>query len=166
MTHSLSRRAILAGGGAAALSIAAPRIALARRQQDIEIVDVLQAALALEQKTVITHDHMNNHQTLTDPEISICTKILDNHKRHTATLQEWLRRLGATPKPVSAPASVVNTRDKALKLSIELERALIDAYLTHASNLTGELLADAVTILIDETKHHTILSSWPNIRQA
>lgn len=166
MSHLLSRRAALIRGGAAALSVAAPGIALARRQSEVEIVDVLQAALALEQKTVITHDHMNNHQVLTGTEISLCTKMVDNHKRHAAVLEQWLRRLGATPKPISVPAPALNTRDEALKLSIELERTLIDAYVKHAPNLTGEVLADAVTILIDESKHHTLLSSWLNVRQA
>ncbi len=166
MTNSLSRRAILVGGGAAALSVAVPGIALARRLPDIQIVDVLQAALALEQRRVIAHDHTNSHPMLTDPEILTCTKMLDNHKRHMTTLEEWLRRLGATPKPISVSASVVNTRDEALKLWIKLERDLMDAYLAHAPNLTGELLADGVRILIDETRHHTILSQWLNIRQA
>lgn len=168
MTHPLSRRAMLTGGGAAAFSVAVPGIARARKQSDIEIAitDVLQAALALEQKTVIAHDHMNHHQMLAVPEISMCTKIQDNHKRHSAALEKWLRRLGATPKPNSAQASVLTTRDEVLKVSIELERALMDAYLANAANLTGELLADAVAILIDETKHHTIFSSWLNVRRA
>lgn len=150
MAYYLSRRAFL----------------LSRQQANLSIADVLQVALELEQKAIVTHEHMNGHASLGAVERSLCDKVLVNHRRHVARLEHWLRTLGASPRTLSIPPANLASREEILKAAVQLERTLIDAYLAHAGDLSGAMLADAVQILIDETKHHTLISSWLNSRQS
>lgn len=150
MAYPMSRRAFLLPGG----------------QTTVTAVDVLQVALELEQKTIVTHEHMNGHAMLAAAERSLCDKILVNHTHHTARLEHWLRALGASPKTASIPTPNLVTREETLKAAVQLERTLIEAYIAHAGDLSGAVLADAVQILVDETKHHTLISSWLNSCQA
>lgn len=154
----LSRRALLLQSSAVAAAAAIGGLRPARAAA-IEMVDVLQAALALEDGTIRSYRRIREERLLAGDELELCLQFLSNHERHAGRLRFWLRSLGS--KPPDSPGKVAADLGaaNALRTALRLETELQGAYLTHAGNINrGEILADAVSILIDETRHHTLLT--------
>ncbi|MBI4471716.1 MAG: ferritin-like domain-containing protein [Acidobacteria bacterium] len=164
MSELLARRSLLLYAGATALYLPLSGFGRTRRetQQQVEVVDVLQAAFNLEEETVSIHHYLHDTRLLGGSELSLCEKMRMNHQRHSARLKYWIESLAVPVKPFSdsRPKPSVHTREEALAQAAKLERTLIDTYLAHAADLSGEMLADAVSILKDETRHHTLISAW------
>ena len=159
---SLSRRAVLVNGGVVAVSLATPALAWRQSAAD-EAPDeaILTAALGMEETAVATYDRIHDLQILGKDDQALIERIVSNHRKHADGLRKWLRQFAPLPDPSGSNVSLqVRTAKDALELLVETERTAMDTYLTHAASLYYRaVLADAVLILVDEVKHHTVLSA-------
>ena len=167
---SMSRRALLVQGGVAAVSLtASPVLAEAQSGADKAPDEgILTAALGMEEATLATYDQIHDLQILSRDDRALTDRIISNHRKHADRLRTWLRRFGRVPDPSGAQVSIrVQTAQDALELLVKTEQAAMTTYLTHAASLYYRaILADAVLILVDEVKHHTVLSARLGARSA
>jgi rubrerythrin len=159
---SISRRTLLISSSTAGALAVVPALALSQGQAEgAPDAAILAAALAMEEAAIATYEGIGDLQVLDPDTRDLGEQIIAHHQAHAAGLREWLTRFGITPgaSPVP-PLAPVRNAEEALELLVETEQTAMDTYLTHAASLHYPgILSDAVSILVDEVKHHTVLSS-------
>ncbi len=162
-SKSLSRRELLVGGGLAVASVATPALGWTQSAAPEDVPDeaILIAALAMEESTIGTYEGICDLQVLGNSNQALAEQISKNHEAHAESLRKWLREFGPLPDSTrSEGRGQIPTANNALQLLVDAENTAINTYLTHAASLHYRgVLADAVRILVDEVKHHTILSA-------
>ena len=169
-SESISRRNLIVTGGLAVASVATPVLAWSQGAPPEDVPDeaILIAALAMEEQTIRTYERICDLQILRPDDQTFAKKITRNHEAHADSLRKWLREFGSLPSPSESQSiPQVRSANDALRLLVEAETTAMDTYLTHAASLYyPEVLADAVRILVDEVKHHTVLSAQLAARTA
>ena len=169
-SESISRRKLIVTGGLALAGAATPVLAWSQNAPPEDVPDeaILIAALAMEEQTIRTYETICDLQILRPDDLALAHKITSNHEAHADGLRKWLREFGPLPSPPESQTSIqVRSANDALTLLVKAENTAMNTYLTHATSLYyPEVLADAVRILVDEVKHHTVLSAQLAARTA
>ena len=159
MRHTSSRRALLAGAGAAGGFAAFPLTrrlvrlgdanATPSRAQDIRI---LQLVLQLEHTQVAFYEQALRDAGLKGDLRDFAEAALAHERQHLATVQKALGA-AAGAKPQFDFGGKTKSRDAFVRAAIQLEDAAVAAYNGQATNLTKGTLAAAAEIVSVEARH-------------
>lgn len=167
----VSRRSVLAGGGAtlsaAALGLlaGAPSLLAPRRARAADPSSdarILNTALGAEHEAVAAYQVGAESGLLARDALDLAVQFQGHHKEHVALLARTVRALGGAPAEPRAsyafPVDSLQNQTDVLRFAAGLEKGAVSAYLG-AVPLFGnrELAKAAASILGDEAMHWSVL---------
>lgn len=124
-------------------------------------VDLLNAAIALEQQAIWTYNTAAGTKLLTPDVLAVAVKIVGQHMDHEKAWTAEVTKLGGTPPKAKDKYDLpdLKTQEDILKYALSLEVLAANTYFDVLQKLTTKTLKSiAASIMNDETTHVTVLS--------
>ncbi len=125
-------------------------------------VDLLNAAIALEQQAIWTYGAAAKTNLLTPDVLAVALKIVGQHQDHEKAWTTEVTKLSGTPPKAkdSYDLPPLKTQEDILKYALSLEILAANTYFDVLQKLTSKTLKSiSASIMNDETTHVVVLSS-------
>lgn len=146
--------------GMAWVPAAAARVAPTRAQSLNGDLSILSAAAALELQAIAAYTAGAASGKLSPQVLSVAGSFLKEHEGHARAINAAIEALGgARIEPLKRyEFGALPDERSILALALELEQGAADAYTVLATNIQNQkVLSAAAAILVDETKHVTLI---------
>lgn len=125
-------------------------------------VDLLNAAIALEQQAIWTYTTAAKTNLLKPEVLAVATKIAGQHVDHEKAWTAEVQKLGGTPPTAKDKYDLpdLKTQEDILKYALSLEVLAANTYFDVLQKLTSKTFKSiSASIMNDETTHVVVLSS-------
>jgi rubrerythrin len=125
-------------------------------------VDLLNAAIALEQQAIWTYGAAAKTNLLKPEVLDVAKMIAGQHADHEKALSDQVTKMGGTPPKAkdSYNLPALNSQEDILKYALSLEVGAANGYFDVLQKLSDKTLKQlSASIMGDESQHVTVLSS-------